>query len=374
MLPLSTPSRPSQQTTVLVVDDEPGVRESLRATLSAEYAVRTAASGDEALAIVHSNPVDVVTLDLRMPGQSGIEILERIKAHDPDIEALIISGYGPRDPTPGALGVFGYICKPFDIDRVRNLVRQAAARRRTVRELRRVRGDMLARVARALEAPLHHLLTPPSHALNGDASGLTGEQRNALDRICANAARLVAYLEDVVLLTGLETREVAVASEAVHIGTLLHAVCERHRAPAAAKGLTLVLESIAAATVETDRDLIERLLDAVIRNAVSFTVRGGITCRASFGSDTRAVTISVRDSGPGIPRERVAMAFAPWDRQRPGDLGLGLRMVDAIARRLRARVEITGEPDAGTEVRITLALRPALPACPQADTSAAIGA
>jgi signal transduction histidine kinase len=360
--------------TVVVVDDERGVRESLRATLAAEYTVHVASGGEEALATVRAHPVDVVTLDLRMPGQSGPEILEGIKTHDPDTEVIIISGYGPRDPTPGALGVFAYVCKPFDIERVRDLVRQAAARRGAVRELRRLRGDMLACVARALEAPLGRLLTPGGDGPGSAVSPLTSEQRDALDRICADPGRLVRCLEDVVLLTGLETREVEAASDAVQIGPVLQAVCERHRATAQAKGLALVVDSVPAATVETDPDLLDRLLDAVVRNAVSFTNRGGVTGRVGLGSDGRTVTVSIRDSGPGIPRARVAMAFAPWSGQGPGDVGLGLRLVEAIARRLGARVDIVGEPGAGTEARVTLRLRPARPARPQATVRAAAGA
>jgi signal transduction histidine kinase len=373
---MTMPAAPGVRTrsTVVVVDDERGVRESLRATLAAEYTVHVASGGEEALGIVRANPVDVVTLDLRMPGQSGPEILEGIKTHDPDIEVIIISGYGPRDPVPGSLGVFAYVCKPFDIDRVRDLVRQAAARRRAVRELRRLRAEMLAGVARALEAPLDRLLTTGGDRPGDAVSPLTSEQRDALDRICANSVRLVRCLEDVVLLTGLETGEVKVGCEAVEIGAVLQRVCERHRATAHAKSLALVVDSVPAATVETDRDLLDRLLDAVVRNAVSFTDRGGVTCRVGLGSDGRTVTVSIRDNGPGIPRARVAMAFAPWTGQEPGDVGLGLRLVEAIARRLGARVDIVGDPGAGTEVRVTLRLRPAEPAHPQATVRAPAGA
>src|SRR5439155_8993123 len=84
--PLSMNERPR----LLIVDDERGVRESLRAILQGECEVLTASSGDEALAIVGREPVDVLTLDLKMPGLGGIGVLERIKEIDPDIEVLII--------------------------------------------------------------------------------------------------------------------------------------------------------------------------------------------------------------------------------------------------------------------------------------------
>src|SRR5205814_1054050 len=82
---------------LLVVDDERGVRESLRAILQGDCEVFAASTGDEALAIVGREAVDVVTLDLKMPGLGGIGVLERIKEIDPDIEVLIITGYGTID-------------------------------------------------------------------------------------------------------------------------------------------------------------------------------------------------------------------------------------------------------------------------------------
>src|SRR5262245_40434258 len=82
---------------VLIVDDELGVRESLRAILGKDCEVFTASSGDDALSLLAHEPMDLVTLDLRMPGLGGIAVLERIKKIDPEVEALIITGYGSLD-------------------------------------------------------------------------------------------------------------------------------------------------------------------------------------------------------------------------------------------------------------------------------------
>src|SRR5437867_10887630 len=89
------PPSMNERPRLLLVDDERGVRESLRAILQGECEVLTASSGDEAIAIVGREPEDVVTLDLKMPGLGGIGVLERIKEIDPDIELLIITGHGP---------------------------------------------------------------------------------------------------------------------------------------------------------------------------------------------------------------------------------------------------------------------------------------
>jgi DNA-binding NtrC family response regulator len=119
--------------TVLVVDDEIGPRESLRAILKSEYQVLVATEGEQAIRTVEESSVDVVLLDLRMPGVSGVRVMERIKAVDPDIEVILITGYASYETVLEALRLhaFDYISKPFNIAQLRDLVRRAVARRRT---------------------------------------------------------------------------------------------------------------------------------------------------------------------------------------------------------------------------------------------------
>ena len=87
------PAKPS----ILVVDDEMGPRESLKMILNPYYNVHTADRGTQAVEMLKQVPVDLVTVDLKMPGFSGINVLEKVKQHDPDIEAIIITGYGSLD-------------------------------------------------------------------------------------------------------------------------------------------------------------------------------------------------------------------------------------------------------------------------------------
>ena len=121
----------SKPSAVLVVDDEIGPRESLRAILKPEYTVLIATEGEQALKMVEETSIDVVLLDLRMPGISGISVLERIKAFNPDIEVILITGYASYETVLEALRLhaFDYISKPFNIPELRNKVRLAAQRR-----------------------------------------------------------------------------------------------------------------------------------------------------------------------------------------------------------------------------------------------------
>jgi DNA-binding NtrC family response regulator len=118
--------------TVLVVDDETGPREALRLVLGREYRVLTASGGDQALAILRNEPVDVVTLDLRMPGLDGVATLERIREISTEVEVVIITAFGSNESVGETLylGAFSYLNKPFPAGQVRDTVRQAVDSRR----------------------------------------------------------------------------------------------------------------------------------------------------------------------------------------------------------------------------------------------------
>ncbi len=117
---------------ILVVDDEFGPRESLRMILSSLYEVHTAASGEEALRFIHDHYVDLVTLDLNMPGRSGFGVLKEIKDFHPDIEVIIITAYGSLGNAREAirLGAEDFIPKPFNVAEIMTIVGKSFERRR----------------------------------------------------------------------------------------------------------------------------------------------------------------------------------------------------------------------------------------------------
>jgi response regulator RpfG family c-di-GMP phosphodiesterase len=122
---------------VLIVDDERGPRESLRMILSPSYDVRLASNGAEALEILHTTPVDVVTLDLAMPGLRGQELMRAIRIDFPDIEVIVITGHGSLESATEAIrhGICDYLQKPFDVVQVTAAVYRALSRRRGRRRL-----------------------------------------------------------------------------------------------------------------------------------------------------------------------------------------------------------------------------------------------
>jgi signal transduction histidine kinase len=126
-----TASVPKRRGTLLVVDDEEGPRMSLRVIFKDNYDLLMAEDGPTAIDLAQKNPIDVAILDIRMAGMSGIEVLERLRFVQPDIEAVMITAFETTDTIRQALRLRAadYINKPFDIATIRNAVNAAMQRR-----------------------------------------------------------------------------------------------------------------------------------------------------------------------------------------------------------------------------------------------------
>jgi putative nucleotidyltransferase with HDIG domain len=118
--------------TVLIVDDERGPRESLRMILSPAHQVLVAPDGTEALELLRQHPVDLVTLDLNMPGMNGIDAMQAIHDEFPQVEIVIVTGCGTIESAAQGIrfGICDYLQKPFDIVQVMGAVGRALARRK----------------------------------------------------------------------------------------------------------------------------------------------------------------------------------------------------------------------------------------------------
>ena len=116
---------------ILVVDDERGPREALRVLLDPPYHVVTAIDVPEALRLIHKTPPDLILLDVKMPGMSGIEVLKLVKEVDAGIEAIMITGHATVETVRDALtyGATEYLIKPFNVEEVDGAVKKALARR-----------------------------------------------------------------------------------------------------------------------------------------------------------------------------------------------------------------------------------------------------
>lgn len=113
---------------ILVVDDDPVVGKSFDRVLSGKgYAVITASNGDEALKKLRSESYDLVFTDIKMPGMSGLEVAERVKASQPWLPVVIITGYGTEanEARAEAAGVSGFLHKPLSPEMIEGTTEKA---------------------------------------------------------------------------------------------------------------------------------------------------------------------------------------------------------------------------------------------------------
>src|SRR3989442_1949171 len=139
---VSDPTRPKP--VVLIIDDEPGVRESLRVLLEGVYEVIEAEAGSKGMEVLHSRRVDVVLLDVCMPGPPGPTFLPQILALDDAVAVIIITAVKDVRTAVEAIkgGAYDYVTKPFDVDEMLALVGQAASQRVLEREVRYLRAEL----------------------------------------------------------------------------------------------------------------------------------------------------------------------------------------------------------------------------------------
>lgn len=135
---------------VLVVDDERGVRESIRILLKDSYDVSLAISGADAIAKLPEVQPDIVLLDLRLGDMHGTDVLQKIKTQDPNVEVILVTAYASIDTARKAirLGAFDYLTKPFDPRELEGIVRRGIERRmETLRDsalMESIRHDLQA--------------------------------------------------------------------------------------------------------------------------------------------------------------------------------------------------------------------------------------
>jgi len=190
---------PAPRGTVLVVDDEPSVRASVRAILEGTCRVLEAEDGEAALEQLRHHEVDLVMLDQRMPGDAGLDVLARIKAFDASIVVALVTAVHEVRTVVEALrrGAYDYLTKPFGLDEIMVLVHRALEKRALEREVLCLRSE----------------LSPPGHGESGFRP-MIGRHRTMV-RIYQLVAQIAAT-PTTVLITGESGTGKELVARAIH--------------------------------------------------------------------------------------------------------------------------------------------------------------
>ena len=176
---LQLPSQPTETNllNLLIVDDERSMRESCREVAhSLGFNTQAADSPEHAYHALDTNPVDVVLLDLRLPGTGGLEVLREIKRRRPETLVIVMTGFATVQSAVQAmkLGAYDYITKPFNFDELRLVLERVTAHLKLTSENRLLReqlkskhgfGSLVGHAPGDGEAVPHHRQSGAQHAI-----------------------------------------------------------------------------------------------------------------------------------------------------------------------------------------------------------------
>ena len=372
-----------QSARILVIDDELGMREGCRRALTPlGHRVDVAADGEEGLQKVLAQPYDLVLLDVRMPKISGIELLEKIRAHDPDAVCIIITGYASIDLAIQAIkrGAYHFLSKPFDTDTLILAVNQGLERRRLSLEAKRVRqveaqAQELARAKAELERldrvksefmlTVAHELRAPVTAIQGylqiivDGYVALEKQRPMLERAAERAGELLELIDELLQLARIKEAVAEARVEEVDLAGILESTAGLLRVEADRRGIAFELDIRRRPRAVLNADHARQLWSNLISNAIKYTPAGG-RVRVWLDGDGGRLVGGVEDTGIGIApeeRERIFQEFYRTEAAKAMQVrgtGLGLAIVKRILDAYGGTIEVESALGRGSTFRFTL--------------------
>jgi signal transduction histidine kinase len=404
------PTHTKRRGLLLIVDDEDGPRQSLRVIFKDEYDLLMAEDGPTAIELAKKHPIDVAVLDIRMAGMSGIEVLERLKFVNPEIEAIMITAFETTDTMRQALRLRAcdYINKPFDIGTIRTAVAQAMQRRvlegeihssaekvqellaelqnqRIEEQIAKTRGDIYASIIHDINGPLTVIsgfVQVLTQRLNRTKHMELDDLEFIKDRLRIISRQVGNCIEISRRYLGFLRRQSSEYAPRVSVNQLFKDLEQLMRVHPSVQDnefcITPLKEDISVKINGTD--LIQILLNLAV-NAFQCVPQkhrveiGGEILRTPLdlskfkdgphdrllnveSADTTPplVKLWVRDNGPGIPPEVLPKIFQPYFTTKGArqGTGLGLSIVQRLIKEGRGALHVHTQLNEGTTFAIYL--------------------
>lgn len=378
---------------VLVIDDEPGMREGCRRALTlAGFGVDTAADVDEALALLHSNRYELFLIDVMLPGGSGLDLLAPILAQDENATCIIITGFSSIEVAVEAVrrGAYNFLSKPFTSDTLLVAVNQGLERRRLkaiersaldlahakeeLERLDQVKSQLMLKVAHEMRAPVAAVQSYINLILAGYVSD--EEIHPTLKRVQERLQEVLDMVADLLELARLkQARERQVQTAAQDMAAILREVCDLLSQQAKAKNQDFQVTVEAEPCVVASREHMRQIWTNLISNAIKYTPEGG-QIQVSLAGDDNCLMGTVQDSGIGIARQDLGYLFQEFFRtdqaKASGQIGtgLGLSIVKQIVDSYQGKIEVTSTLGQGTRFAFVLPLQPPAPGPSEAPSAA----
>ena len=368
---------------LLIADDEEGMRMGVRRALrnyqikledhsEVVFDVVEASSGEEAVSLMEKEPPDIVLLDNKMGGMSGIEVLTWINEKDLDLMAIMITAYASIETaiTATKQGAYDFLPKPFTPAELKVSVRQAAEHLLAIRQTRELEEEK-RRVRFQFISVLAHELKAPLGAIEGylyllrDGTGMDDPRvyERVVERSLVRLTGMRKLIYDLLDLTRLESgqkkRELSETSVKEAAATSI----ETMKPDADARGIEIILEAHGDMNMRADRGELEIIFNNLISNAVKYNRDNG-QVKVNLSKKDDLVVIKVSDTGIGMTEDEVKKLFGEFVRIKNDKTrnilgsGLGLSIMRKITALYNGEVQVESVPDKGTTFTVTLSNRP----------------
>lgn len=371
---------------LLVVDDEMGMRLSVERALrhysthladiqhDVNFRVSQAETGEAALELIEADQPDIILLDYKLPGISGLDVLTVLKERKKDILVVMITAYASLETAVQATksGAFDFLAKPFTPEELRATVhkttkhcmvqRQAA---KLAEERRQIRFEFLSVLAHELKSPLAavegNLFILRDH-LVGDT---IGDYDHLVNRSLIRLEGMKKLIFDLLDLTRIESGQKKRVLTDVDVCAVARQAIETHNVLANAKKVTITFEGPDSIVMQADAGELEIIFNNLISNAIKYNRDEG-TVRVLVCEGEAAITIAVRDSGIGMTPEEVTRLFGEFIRiknQKTMNIlgsGLGLSILKRLSHLYGGRVTVESVPDQGSTFTVSLVKQPAM--------------
>ncbi len=384
--------------TLLCVDDEPDVLDSLRHLFHRQYRVLTAAGGEAALEILHRDDVHVILSDQRMPGMPGDVFLAQAGALRPDTIRMLSTGFADIQAVVRAINegrIFRYILKPWDAVELEYTVRQAveqyellADRKRLIAQLQDANAQLTQANQELREADQLKtaFIEVASHEFNTPITLVQGlsqlllltnpardpKERGIVEQIAASSAQLGRLVSSVLTLLQDGNYKPNLSRSPTPLAQLLREAASQVAPFVEQRHLRLDVDlADDLGTFEIDAAKIQNAILNLLTNAIKFTPDGGEIRLSARLSHQDEAEIVVADRGIGMEPRALRRLFSPFftefdpGRHSTGELGfekrgvgLGLSIVRQFVDWHGGTVQAESESGQGTSVSIRLPRSP----------------
>ena len=365
---------------LLVVDDELGMRLSVERALrnysthladfqhDVNFRISQAESGEAALQVIESDLPDIILLDYKLPGISGLDVLTELKERKLDILVVMVTAYASLETAVQATksGAFDFLAKPFTPEELRATVhkstkhcmvqRQAA---KLAEEKRQIRFEFLSVLAHELKSPLAAVEGNMFILRDHMAGDSIKDYDHLVDRSIIRLEGMKKLIFDLLDLTRIESGQKKRVLSDVDVCAVARQSIETHGILATDKNVTVSFEGPGSILMKADAGELEIMFNNLISNAVKYNKDGG-TVVVAVRNDGPSVSIAVRDTGIGMTKEEVARLFGEFTRIKNKKTmnilgsGLGLSILKRLAHLYGGEVTVESEPDQGSTFAVTL--------------------